>query len=219
VNEEKILARYLENRDRMDDGDLIPMYSKGRLSDLITWRTGGFASHLGMVIRFPGLVPLDGEYCNDSVFVIESTMLSTLRDAFDGKIRRGVQIHWLSKRLLALDGMAWWMPLRRPFNEEERIAWRKWVRRQHINEVDYDTVQALGAGLDFFDKLFETKEDLSKLFCSEYATASYQVCKRLPDYINPSEQTPWNMVSGHYQVGTSLKDIPVHAAVPTLIKE
>jgi len=176
----------------MKTGDLIAFSGKGRLSDIIKWKTRSQISHVGMVLR------LDlGEGMGDSVMLIESTTLIEQPDALTRLCVKGVQIHFLSQRLDTYDGDCWWTPLISDLpSNVEMVAW---LRETHAKRVPYDTCQALGAGMDLFDSLgLRNDPDFEKLFCSELVARALQIGGALPSspqILNTSELTPQDLIS------------------------
>ena len=178
--------KYGEIRPLLSTGDVIAFSGKGRVSELIKWRTGSRYSHVGFVYRSPTA------FHDEVVFLAESTTLSNVPDAVFGQLLRGVQLAPLSQRLARTDGEAWWLPIK--FNNlsgEARVAavtemWR-WIRERR----PYDHVQAMGAGVDWWDKLGMGNEpDFSSLFCSEMVSRFHQLLGLLPKERNASEDTP-----------------------------
>src|SRR6185503_11171701 len=97
------LVLYDLHRDSMQHGDVIAFSGKGRVSELIKWRTKSPFSHVGLVVRWN----LNGGF-GDTVFLIESTTLTALPDLVYGDVIKGVQLHRLSEALSAYQGRAWW---------------------------------------------------------------------------------------------------------------
>ena len=178
--------RYQQYRTEMKTGDVIAFSGKGQFSDLIKWKTKSNISHVGMVLDTNMSMGI-----GRSVMLIESTTLINSPDAVTKSMRKGVQMQWLSSRLHSYDGEAYWHPLLDPIPREKRLVMQHWLRSTHKNQIPYDTVQAMGAGMDFFDSLgFANETDLSKLFCSELVTKALQIAGVIDGGINPSEQTP-----------------------------
>ena len=127
-----------------------------------------------------------------SIMLIESTSLRNIPDAIYNEIIKGVQIHFLSRRLESYDGKAWWLPLKEDLNGFEKNKLQNWLRKKHYERTPYDSFQAIGAGADLFDMVLgiENEPDFSSLFCSELVTKALQVGGVVSSDINPSEQTP-----------------------------
>jgi hypothetical protein len=180
------MNKYSAVRDQMKTGDVIAFSGKGRTSNIIKWKTNSDISHVGIVLN-----TVMEEGFDQSVMLIESTSLVNLPDAETKELIKGVQIHWLSKRLETYDGQAYWVPLAKPLEDYEALNMRHWLRRKHAKKTKYDTVQALGSALDVLDGLgLENEPDFNLLFCSELVTKALKIAGRVPENINPSEMTP-----------------------------
>ena len=179
---------YSKIRGEMKTGDLISFSGKSRISNLIKWRTRSDISHVGIVYGTElGKTP--------RVFLMESTGLNNLPDYKTGEFVKGVQLQQLSKRIATYDGQVYWHKLMDHINDTEQDAMLNWLMSTHDKRVPYDTFQAIGAGADLFDSLGLVNEpDFSSLFCSELVCKALQLAKIAPDYLNPSEQTPADVI-------------------------
>jgi hypothetical protein len=213
MSDEQKLQAYLEHRPKMRTGDVIAFSGKGRVSELIKWRTESQYSHVGMVYWMG--------YGEGSCMLTESTSLVNLPDAIhpDGEVIKGVQIHWISKRLLTYEGMGiWWVPLKEPIIGEPMEKMRGWIRDRHAKRIPYDTAQAIGAGIDWWDRIGCSNDpDYDKLFCSELAAKALQIGGKVPLGINPSEQTPENVVTGIYDTKAGFEDLQIMAEPVRLV--
>lgn len=188
---ESLLHRYEQHRPQMKTGDVVAFSGNTGFSDLIKWATGSTFSHVGIVLK----LQMSGGF-GDSVMVVESTTETRHQDASDTQLIKGVQMNWLSKRTLMYDGSVWWVPLKHPLPPEGRVKAEAWLRETHNQRVPYDSVQVMGAGLDLFDRLgLDNEEDVSRLFCSELVTKAFKEAGLLSAEINPSEQTPADVVN------------------------
>ncbi len=185
------MTDYIEYRSQMRTGDVIAFSGKGRVSEIIKWKTGSPYSHVGLVLE----VDLYGGI-GDAVFLIESTTLSNLPDIKTGEFREGVQLHFLSNRVDSYDGEIWWVPLKDGLSQTAEFKLQKWLRGKHQSRTKYDNFQVFGAGLDLFDWIpgLEMEPDFSSLFCSELVMKALQMAGVVSDDINPSEQTPDDVV-------------------------
>ena len=177
--------QYKTIRPTLKTGDVIAFSGKGRASNLIKWKTNSDYSHVGMVLDtvMGGL--------GKTVMLVESTSLVNIPDAETKELWKGVQIHILSNRLDNYDGKAWVLPLKNPISDTKQIEMQRWLRKKHQEKTPYDTVQALGAGMDLFDNLgLENDVDFNSLFCSELVTKALQIADVVDCNINPSEMTP-----------------------------
>lgn len=175
----------------MKTGDVIAFSGKGRISQIIKWKTKSQYSHVGMVLN----TFMEGGI-GQALMFIESTSLKSLPDAITNEVVKGVQIHFLSKRLESYEGEAWWFPLKSPLNNSKSIEMQNWLRTKHSEKIPYDSFQAIGAGADLFDMILgiENEQDFASLFCSELVTKALQVGGVVPDVLNPSELTPQDVV-------------------------
>lgn len=174
----------------MKTGDAIAFSGKAGFSNLIKWVTKSLYSHVGLVLT----ARLGGGF-GPSVLIVESTTETDLTDVYNRQVIKGVQLHWLSKRIQMYDGEVFWVPLKEPLPTEGKTQMEAWLRETHNQRVPYDSVQVMGAGLDLFDRLgLHNQPDFSKLFCSELVTRALQIASAIDFSINPSEQTPKNVV-------------------------
>lgn len=196
------LTTYNKIRDEIRTGDVLAFGGKGRTSNIIKNITNSPYSHVGVALW---ITPMHTEI--NRLFIIESTTLNNLPDV-TGEYRRGVQMVPLAQRLAGYDGEAWWVPIKEPIletGEKERLT--TWLFQKHSSNIEYDTAQAIAAGIDperwikgtrWIGKLFgrwtNSKEDLRKMFCSELVTKALQEVGRVDSRINPSEQTPADVV-------------------------
>ena len=185
------MNKYEECRGRMSTGDVIAFSGKGRVSEIIKWKTGSPFSHVGMVLD----TDMQGGI-GKAVLLIESTSLNNISDASHGELLKGVQMHFLSNRLGSYDGKAWWFPLKNKLSNHGAHNMQQWLRKKHDERTPYDTIQAIGAGADLFDWIpgLQTEPDFSSLFCSELVTRALQIAGVVCEGVNPSEQTPADVV-------------------------
>jgi len=180
---------YSEVREKMKTGDVIAFSGKGHFSEVIKWKTSSEISHVGIVAA-------TNMFGNDRVLLCESTTLTNIKDVIHKTITKGVQMHFLSQRLDAYDGEVFWYPLRDKLEKRYEKLAQAWLSDKHASKTPYDMTQAMGAGLDFFDKMgLENEEDHSKLFCSELVTKVLQVVDEVGPHINSSEMTPADVIS------------------------
>jgi hypothetical protein len=109
--------------------------------------------------------------------LIESTSLG---DGF-----AGVQINRMSQRVEQYKGGIYWYPLRDDVRAKfDSKAFFDFMLAQ--NRKPYDSIQAVFSAIDFVP---ESKEDFSKLFCSELVAEGYERATII-EPVNASEQTP-----------------------------
>lgn len=184
-------SNYEHYRHQIQNGDVIAFSGSDISSDIIKQATHSHYSHVGIVLD----VNMDGAF-GQSILIVESTTEVRQRDAFGKQVIKGVQIHFLSTRLEMYEGDVWWVPQREKLSSEGLAKMQAWLRQTYNQKVPYDYVQVCGAGLDEFDGLgCENKRDFSSLFCSELVTKALQEAGVVSSDINPSEQTPQNVVT------------------------
>lgn len=181
---------YKDLRNKMKTGDVISFSGKGRTSNIIKWFTRSDISHVGIV--------METEFNNafgQRVLILESTSLNNIPDIKTGEFIKGVQMQQLSKRIEAYDGQAYWHKLAKPLSLSGERKMLQWLSMQHNKRVPYDSFQAMGAGIDLFDSFGLANEpDFSSLFCSELVCKGLQLAEVVSDLINPSEQTPADVI-------------------------
>ncbi|MGB3238106.1 MAG: hypothetical protein WBB29_07410 [Geitlerinemataceae cyanobacterium] len=191
MRENSSLEQYERYRPQIKSGDVIAFSGNEGFSKLIKWASGSMFSHVGIVLN----TNLSGEL-GGSVLIVESTVETRVRDATNSEVIKGVQLHWLSKRILMYDGAVWWVPLKKPLPPEGLEKMQSWLRQTNNQRVPYDYVQVMGAGLDMFERLgIMNQVSLSTLFCSELVTKALQVSGAIDLALNPSEQTPNDVVN------------------------
>lgn len=169
-------AKYKDIRPFIKTGDVICFGGKGIISDIIKKITNSPVSHIGMILSTNIIENID------FIQIAEST---SINDGF-----AGVQFNRLSDHIRDYEGDIWWMPLKDNIRQKlDVIEIMVFLISQRGKE--YDAPQAILSALDI---LPDTKEDLDKLFCSEYVTAAFEHVNLLKD-INASEQTPGDVVN------------------------
>jgi hypothetical protein len=188
---------YLDIRNEIKEGDVIVFSDDSLVGNLIKLFSSSIYTHVGIVIKADlGVGMGDRLMIVESSFSIPIPNYQMPPDAITRKIRSGVQMHWLSRKIeeCLLNGeKLWLLTLKEALTEDQLFTLKEWLNKQHLLEIKYDFSQPLGAALDMLDKLgLENRIHLGSLFCSELvATALYKV--GLFDG-NPSEQTPADIV-------------------------
>lgn len=196
------LTKYNEIREEIRTGDVFAFSGKGNTSNIIKHITSSEYSHVGMALW---ITPMHSEI--NRLFIVESTTLNNVPDV-DGTYRRGVQMVPMAQRLEGYIGKCWWVPIKVPIlNDEEKTKLTTWLFQKHSSRIEYDTAQAIAAGIDpetwpkgtrwignLFGRWTNTKEDMNKMFCSELVTKALQEINRVSSDINPSEQTPADVI-------------------------
>lgn len=132
----------------------------------------------------------------ETILIAESHIDTSQPSVGTGKRTLGVQLQWLSDRLFCAKGPVWWAPLRIPLTSEQIYTLQTWLWTVEAQGTPYDFVQAIGAGLDACDRIgLENTPDESAFFCSELVTCALQRVGVVSDRINPSEQTPADLMT------------------------
>lgn len=193
---------YKEIRPLLKTGDVVGFGGKGRVAELIKWRTGSRFSHVGVVY----VATLNGGPKN--VWLVESTTLSKRRDRIFNERLQGLQIHLLSDRLKDHEDACIASVREDIFNKINKELYRKaddLLVRDLRKRVPYDYKQAIGAGIDWWDRWFENDEDFSALFCSEFVALDHERRGWFPKIENASEPTPhdamtWKWLSPYEEI-------------------
>lgn len=185
------MQQYYQHRNSMKTGDVIAFSGNGKVSQIIKWKTASPYSHVGIVLDTQTQSGI-----GKAVLMMESTALCKQPDDLSGKIINGVQIHFLSKKLEVYNGKAWWLPLKELLPHYAAFNMQLWLRQTRTKRVNYDVIGAIQAGVDLLEWIpgIHNEPDFSSLFCSELVTKALQVAGVIADDINPSEQTPADVV-------------------------
>ena len=178
-----VMPKYNGERKKVKTGDIVLFSGKEGTIHAIKLIANSKWSHVGMVLRLP---------TSKAVFLWESTTLSNLKDAIDGKIKRGVQLVLLSDRLSTYEGKA---SIRHLQNFEvfksdylKLMKFREKVRNRPYEKNKLELIKAA------YDGPFgHNEEDLSSLFCSELVAEAYQtigLLKKPPKGLPSNEYTP-----------------------------
>ena len=172
-------------RPLLKTGDLVLFAGQGGVSAWIRWFTRSPWTHIGMVVRQERM---------DSVFVWESTTLSTIKDISSGALRQGVQLAGLRERVLAYDGRIAVRRLSRGLGPR-RLA-RLGALRSRLAGRPYERnrLELLKAAADVL--LPENREDLTSLFCSELVAEAYQTMGLLDERKPSNEYVPGDFAAG-----------------------
>jgi hypothetical protein len=176
-------------KDYINSGDVLAFSGKGRISSIIKIATCSSISHVGMALW------MDGE-----LYSAESTTLSNVQD-ISGEFRKGFQIVKMDDRIANYDGKAWLARLHEPLADHEELVLKSFLLKCHKQRIQYDTVQAIEAGVDCkfvewvkYKLHIKKKNDLTRVFCSEIAAAALEQVGRLDQNVDASELTPKDVV-------------------------
>jgi hypothetical protein len=169
---------YNEARSKMLPGDTVAFGGKGYISSVIKSVTSCEVSHVGSILQ-ANIPSVEGFKVNQ---LIEST---SLNDGFSG-----VTVRRMSTIMQSYDGDIWWLPLSKAARAEFDEGRFLLFMLQQVGKP-YDAPQAIMSAIDF---LPDSKEDFSKLFCSEVCCAGFEKGFDGSKYdfgdFNSSEQTP-----------------------------
>ena len=184
------MKKYHEIRSKVKVGDVFAFDGKDTLADLIKLRSGSPYSHVAICIGFHQIIP--GE--PPSLLMCESTMSVRKKDDISGEVIKGVQIHKISSRLALTTSKVWWVPLKQTLTRVQKVLLMRWLFKKHSSKTPYDSVQAIGCVIDWWDVLgMENEPDFDKLFCSELVARAYQIA-RIIQFCNASEMSPGDIV-------------------------
>lgn len=175
---------YDKIREELNTGDVITFSGKSHVSNGIKRFTDSDISHVGMVLK-KGIV--EGK---KRVFLIESTSLENLPDVFTGQKFQGVQVQYLSDRIKDYDGQVYLRKLKKPLTDGQKAQLIIFLMIQHKAKKEYDTIGAIGAGIDIFDFLLSNVDNYDEFFCSELVAAGFKHIGLLPESYKASEATP-----------------------------
>jgi len=170
---------YKDMRDNLKTGDIVLFSGNSLISSGIKIVTSSVWSHVGMILKIP-------QY--DMVFVWESTTLTKLADAIDGKTKQGVQLVLLSDRVDTYDGIMSVRHLSKEVSEHsvfELMKFRQTVKNRPYEESKIELIKSAYDGW-----LGDNDEDLSSLFCSELVAEAYQRMKLVSEKLPSNEYTP-----------------------------
>ena len=181
------VATYQDVRSRMKPGDVIAFSSNQGMSGVIKWATKSKVTHVGVI--FQTKLYIEGT-AQDGIFndVMEATTVPGGRAA--------VISNRLSTRLKYYPGILWWLPLRQSLRDRMDLqAYYNFLL--HHEHRPYDLVQAIFSALDLspntrlrlLARLCQSKENYSKVFCSELAAGALEASGAI-EQVNASEVTP-----------------------------
>lgn len=149
-------------------GDIIGFSGTRLPSALINLATWGIPywsiSHVGII----------GEYRGDRL-LFEADAFPKLPCVVQGKPFRGTIAVHLDDRLMHYNGKAWLYPIYRPLYTFEQERLNRFLL-DHLGSP-YDNIGAIrsaGIGTSWFERFVYGVEDLSYIFCSEYAAGAHR---------------------------------------------
>jgi hypothetical protein len=184
-----LLSTYEQIRHQIQPGDVIAFSGSDLPSGVVKIAMQSDYVHVA--------IALSTDTCNadgDTVLIAESHIDTSLPSVGTGERILGAQVQWLSHRLAACESSVWWFALKTPLSEESRSKMQSWLRKIEQERIPYDFVQAVGVGLDALGIEINNETCYSALFCSELVTRALQISGVIDDEINPSEQTPVDVI-------------------------
>ena len=176
------MTKYETVRKKIKTGDLVLFSGKGGISHGIKLVTNSKWSHIGMALKLSE---------SGAIFLWESTTLSNLKDAIDGKSKRGVQLVLLSDRLRTYKGKKSVRHLKYTIKEKEYLKLMRFREKVKNRPYEKSKLELIKAAYD--GPLGHNEEDLSSLFCSELVAEAYQqigLLKSPPKGLPSNEYTP-----------------------------
>ena len=174
------IREYEEVRPELKTGDIVLMGGTSIFSRAIRMLTDSRWSHVGMVMKIDE---------PDILLLWESTTNGHDKDVQTGKIKRGVQLVPLSKRVKDHTGNLGFRPLNRGITQAEMAKLNSFRHSVKDKGYDFDGLELLRAALDA-GLFWENREDLSAYFCSELIAETYQAIGFLDDVKPSNEYTP-----------------------------
>lgn len=171
--------------EQIQVGDVITFSGSDLPSEVVKVATQSIYVHVA-IVHSVDLQALS----ENAILIAESHIDRSLPSVGTGKRALGVQFQWLFNRLAQHPGQAWWTPLKTPLPLEGIAKLQVWLQTIESQEIPYDFVQAIGAGIAQVEFIkLRINPDCSALFCSELVTRALQIAGAIDETLNPSEQT------------------------------
>ena len=171
---------YEEVRPNLKTGDIVLMGGSSIFSRAIRLLTHSKWSHVGMVMKVEEF---------DTLLLWESTTNGHDVDVQTKKVKRGVQLVPLSKRVRDHTGNLAFRQLSRRLHNEEITNLNQFRHSVRDKPYDFNGFELLKSALDF-GALLTNSEDLSAYFCSELIADTYQELGFLSEDLPSNEYTP-----------------------------
>lgn len=175
-------VNYNDIKDQIQPGDIIAFSGKTYVDEIIKFTTRSNVSHIGIVLKSSDLPYNKNLECDENQ-IMEALFSSVI-------------INCLENRIENYDGAIWWLPLKESIRTKMNIKkYYDFILQQQSKK--YDIPEAIKSAIDIFDKFpfcllkkfTYNIEDISKVFCSELATAALEESGAIAN-INASEVTP-----------------------------
>jgi hypothetical protein len=156
---------YNELRKDLKTGDIVLMGGTSIFSRAIRLLTRSKWSRVGMVMKVEEF---------DMLLLWESTTNGHDEDVQTKKVKRGVQLVPLSKRVRGHTGNLAFRQLSRPLHDGEITTLNEFRHSVRDRPYDFNGLELLKSALDF-GAFLTNSEDLSAYFCSELIADTYQL--------------------------------------------
>ena len=177
---------YINLCAQIKPGDVLAFATCDLPANVVKWATHSPYVHVAIVLS----VTTNNEH-PDPVLIVESHINVSIPSEGTGKKQLGVQFQRLSQRIVSCTGSVWWAALKTPLSENSLDKMRNWLRDIEARAVPYDFSQAVKAGIEVLDDVgLGNRPDFNALFCSELVTRALQIANCVDASVNPSEQTP-----------------------------
>lgn len=182
---------YINLCTKVKPGDVLAFATHSLPGNVVKWATRSRYVHVAIVLS----VTTTHEH-PDPILIAESHINMSLPSEGTGKKQLGVQFQRLSQRMVACEGSVWLAALKQPLKQDGLVKMRRWLRDVEARAVPYDFPQAVKAGIEVLDDIgLGNRPDFKALFCSELVTRALQIAGCVEASVNPSEQTPRDVMA------------------------
>ncbi len=170
----------------------------GVVINLTTWGIPGRGlSHVALVGRHPETKDL---------VLWESLYTSPGPCLVQGKAVSGVQVQPIERRIERYNGHVWHYPLVVRLTAEQLFRLDTYCLESL--GLDYDELGAIRSrGLSIIERLVFRPQDLTSVFCSEFAAGAHQVVGVTNDALNASRQNPNRLMRRERRMGVLCKPV------------
>eukprot|EP01128_Nolandella_sp_AFSM9_P001979 TRINITY_DN12381_c0_g1_i1.p1 TRINITY_DN12381_c0_g1~~TRINITY_DN12381_c0_g1_i1.p1 ORF type:complete len:656 (+),score=139.29 TRINITY_DN12381_c0_g1_i1:44-1969(+) len=177
---------YQEKMPMMKTGDAILFAGGTRFSGIIKHWSNSPISHIGIVVELPD--PKDGD--KKKLFVIESDQMEE-GDYFSDGSCDGICYSLLQQRCHSYEGnMILLASLKKPLTPAQESLIIENAQKYRDEGVTFDVAQLLAIGVGI-----QNDEDYSQLFCSEFVTTCLKVTDVVPQTVNASMMSPFEVAN------------------------
>ncbi|MEA5467081.1 hypothetical protein [Leptothoe sp. PORK10 BA2] len=181
---------YLDLCTKVKPGDVLAFATRDLPANVVKWATKSSYVHVAIVLS----VTTNNEH-PDPVLIAESHINMSLPSEGTGKKQLGVQFQRLSQRMVSCDGAVWLAALKKPLSQDGLDKMRSWLHDVEVRAVPYDFPQAVKVGIEVLNEVgLGNRPDYKALFCSELVTRALQIAGCVEESVNPSAQTPGDVM-------------------------